>query len=190
MTPQEFLRFWQDQSKSNGPMAAEDVAQKLAVAHVKATQKLATLKAQGVSFIVPGKDSRGRWVPIYDDARVGDIATLGSEIEQAGNKIKSVSNDIIAFLELSEGKPMLSAIVHEREQLRRRILATEKHAAAALKKALDKDPHTSPAVLMQRADIAEAYSAMNKAKEETEKPLADLDERLGKMREILDRYAV
>jgi hypothetical protein len=181
-----FLRFWQDQAQSSMP--AEDAAQKMALAHVQATQKLVDLKAQGINHIIPVKNSKGAWVPGFDDSLIDEIASLGQNIEQTSGRVKSISNDIIAFLSLSGGAPMLTSIVNERNQHQRRVLATEKHAATALKQAIDKNPHTSPAVLMQRADIAEAYTALNKAKEETQKPLADLDERLKQMRKIIEPY--
>ena len=183
-----FLQFWKE--ADSRPVRIDDQARQLYTAHIQATQKLASLRSKGLSFVVPGKDSRGRWIPIYDDARVDDIAALGSEIEQTGKKIKSICSDIEAFLKLSGGRPSVSEIANERNALLNRVRHCEKHAAALLKRALDKDPHTSPAVLMQRADIAEAYAALNRAKEETAKPLAGFDDQLGKIHAILNRYAV
>ena len=182
-----FLAHWEE--ADHRPVRIEDQARQLYTAHSEASQRLASLKAQGVSFIVPGKDSRGRWMPVYDDARVDDIAALGSEIEQTGKKIKSICNDIEAFLKLSGGRPTVSEIANERNALLSRVRHCEKHAAVSLKKALDRDPHTSPAVLMQRADIAEAYNALKRAQEETKEPLAVFDGQLGKLHAILNRYA-
>ena len=151
-------------------MRIEDQARQLYTAHTEASQKLASLKAQGVSFIVPGKDSRGRWIPVYDDSKIDEVVSLGSEIEQTGEKLKSTANDIETFLKLSGGRPTVSEIANERNALLNRLRHCERHAAALLKKALDRDPHASPALLMQRADIAEAYNALQRAQKETAKP--------------------
>lgn len=180
-----FLEFWQNQSQSQTPI--EDAAQKMAPAYIAEIAKLADLKRQTASFIRPINNGKA-WVVGFDPDKIQEVATIGNGIDETSRKIKSISNDITAFLELSEGRPTLTAIVHERNQHKRRVLATEKHAATALKRALDKDPHTSPAVLMQRADIAEAYTAMNRAKEETAAPISDLTDKLEKMRKIIAPY--
>jgi hypothetical protein len=177
-----FFDYW---SKPDHP---DDPAKVLAVAHAQAVRELDDLKSKGVSYLVPGKDSRGRWVPVYDDAHIDEIASLGTSIAQCSEKLKSISNDIEEFVSITDGKFWMSGLIGERSALYKRNAFCERHAAAMLKKALDKDMHTSPAVLMQRADIAEAYAAQAKAKEETAKPIAELDEKIGKLNEILDRY--
>ena len=184
-----FLQFWKEADGRSG-LRIEDAARSLYVAHTESSRKLASLKAQGVSFIVPGKDSRGRWIPIYDDSRVDDIAALGSEIEQTGKKIRSICGDIEAFLKISGGRPTVSEIANERNALLNRVRHCEKHAGALLKRGLDKDPHTSPAMLMQKSGIGEAYAALNRAKEETAKPLAGFEDQLGKIHAILNKYSV
>lgn len=178
-----FLRFWSDPSQKQ-----DDACFRLYHAHQAATSKLKELRASTLGFLQPGKDSRGRWVPVFDEGRVGDVAALGTEIEQTDEKLKSVSNDIAAFLELSEGNPMISSIAGRRNQVLDRIKHCERAAASGLKRSLDKNSHESPAVLMQREDIAAAYSALAKAKSETEKPLADLESRLQKARAIIEPY--
>jgi len=177
-----FFDYW---SKPDHP---DDPAKALAVAHSDALTKLAALKEKGVSFLVPGKDSRGRWIPVYDDAHIDKVATLGGEIDRARDRIKAVANDIEAFLAVTGGSPVLSGLINERKALQQRVNFSERHAAALLKKALDRDPHTSPAVLMQRPDLSEAYAAQAKAKEETSGPIAELDEKIGKLNEILGKY--
>ena len=186
MELQSFLAHWEE--ADHRPVQTNDQARQLYTAHIQAIQRLATLKSKGLSFVVPGKDSRGRWIPVYDDSKIDEVVSLGSEIEQTGKKIKSIANDIETFLKLSGGRPSVGEIAAERNALLNRIRHTERHAAATLKKYIDKNPHESPAILMGKPDVSEAYSAVQRAKSETEKPLATLDDKLGKIHAILDRY--
>lgn len=178
-----FLRFWSDPSQKQ-----EDAASRLAHAHIANTKKIEELRASTLAFLQPVKNSKGAWVPGFAPDMIDRASALGTEIEQTDEKLKSISNDIIVFLELSEGNPMITSISGQRNRILDRIKHCEKVAATGMKRALDKNPHQNPAVLMQRADIREAYSALEKAKAETEKPLADLSTRIGKMNAILGRY--
>ena len=185
MTPDidNFLRFWSDPGQKQ-----DDPAFRLAHTHNTTAKRLSELRASTLSFLQPGKDSRGRWVPVFDESRVDEVAALGLEIEQTDKALKAISNDILTFMGLSESFMTLSSLTAERHKISERIKHCEKVTASALKRALDKNPHESPAVLMQKADISEAYAALDRAKTETAKPLADLDERLAKVRQILEPY--
>jgi hypothetical protein len=180
---ENFLRFWSDPNTKQ-----DDAAFRLAHAHKTATAKLKELRASTLSFLQPGKDSRGRWVPVFGEGQVDEVAALGLEIEQTDKALKQVCNDIIAFLKESDGNPLLASISGQRNRLLDRVKHCEKSAASALKRALDKNPHESPAVLMQRSDIGQAYKDLERAKDETAKPLADLEERLKKARQIIEPY--
>jgi hypothetical protein len=177
----DFLSFWENPNQ-------EDPAGKLVNAYHASEAESKRLRMSMLDFLQPGKDSRGRWVPVFSEDKTGEVAALGLKIDAVEENKKTVSNDIEAFSEIT-GKPVLSGLINERKALQQRIAFSERHAAALLKKALDRDPHTSPAVLMQRADLKEAYQAQEKAKAETEKPIAALDEKISKARAILDRYA-
>jgi hypothetical protein len=136
----------------------------------------------------PVKNSKGAWVPGFAMDQIDAVASLGTSIEETDKVLKQVCNDIAAVMELSGSFLTITSIAAERNKLRDRVLHCEKSASTALKRALDKDPHTSPAVLMQRSDISEAYSALERAKSETREPLADLETRLAKARQILEPY--
>ncbi len=178
----DFLAYWGDSQAQN------DAAFKLAHAYRMADAKLKTLRASTLDLLQPVKNSKGAWVPGFSPDVIDQAAALGTEIEQTEAKRKSIAHDIETFLELSEGKPTITAIGNERNQHIERIRHVERVAAAALKKAMDKDPHTSPAVLMQRADISQAYKNLQQAKDETAEPIAELSERIEKMKEIIRRH--
>jgi hypothetical protein len=180
---ENFLRYWSDPNTKQ-----DDAAFRLAHAHKIATAKLKELRASTLAFLQPGKDSRGRWVPVFDEGKTDEVAALGLEIEKTDKALKQVCNDIIAFMEASEGNPMLTSLANRRNMILDRIKHCEKAAAVGLKRALDKNPHESPAVLMQRADISQAYKDLERAKEETAKPLADMEDRLAKARQIIGPY--
>lgn len=180
---ENFLRFWADPGQKQ-----DDAAFRLAHAHAANTKRLKELRASTLSFLQPGKDSRGRWVPVFGEGQVDEVAALGLEIEQTDKALKQVCNDIIAFLKESDGNPLLASISGQRNRLLDRVKHCEKSAASALKRALDKNPHESPAVLMQRSDIGQAYTDLDRAKDETANPLADLEERLKKARQIIEPY--
>jgi len=180
---ENFLRYW------SGPSAGQDdAAFRLFKAHVDCTKKLKELRASTLTYLQPGKDSRGRWVPVFDEGKTDEVAALGRSIEETDKALKQVCNDIIAFLELTEGNPYLSSLASRRNAILDRILHCERAAGGALKRALSANPHESPAVLMQRADISQAYKDLERAKEETAKPLADLESRLAKARAIIAPY--
>jgi len=180
---ESFLAYWRDPAQKQ-----DDAMFRLFHEFTTTTAKLRDLRASTLIFLQPGKDSRGRWVPVFDDGRVDEVAALGREIEQADAKLKSVSNDIKAFLELSDGQPTLTSIAVGRNRILDRIKFNEKHAAAILKQALDRSPHESPAVLMQRSDVSEAYAAVERCKQETCASLTDLEERLKRARQIIEPY--
>ena len=180
---ENFLRFWSDPGQKQ-----DDAAFRLAHAHAANTKRLKELRASTLAFLQPGKDSRGRWVPVFGEGQVDEVAALGLEIEQTDKALKQVCNDIIAFLKESDGNPLLASISGQRNRLLDRVKHCEKSAASALKRALDKNPHESPAVLMQRSDIGQAYTDLDRAKDETANPLADLEERLKKARQIIEPY--
>jgi hypothetical protein len=178
-----FLAYW-----GNPAQPQNDAAFRLYHSHRAALEKLRDLKAGTLAFLQPGKDPRGRWVPVFDESRIDEVATLGVEIENANERLKQTSNDIMVFLELSEGNPTLTSISIQRGRIIDRIHHNEKVAAVALKRALDKNPHDAPAMLMQTPDIAKAYKAIDQCKKETEKPLAVLETRLQKARKIIEPY--
>ena len=55
---------------------------------------LIELKQSAQSYMVPGKNSRGQWIPIFDHDRTDEIASLSVEIDQATTNLKAISNDI------------------------------------------------------------------------------------------------
>lgn len=183
MSPESFLAYWADPSK-----ARNDAAYWLAFAYQSARNEVNQLRASTLELLQPVKNSKGAWVPGFAPDMIDQAAALGTAIEKADEKSKSIARDIVEFLAASGGKFTITEIANERNQLNARIAHAEKYAAAMMKRALDKDPHTSPALLMQRSEVSEAYSDLQRAKEETTGPLADLNEQLGKMRKITDRY--
>lgn len=181
---QSFLDFWHDPRT-----ARDDPAKAIATAHDVAIKALADLRIRTAGLIRPINNGKA-WVVGFDPDKIDEVSRVGTEISNVDDKLKSISNDIEEFLSITGGIPVMGELVAERNTLHKRVQVTEKRAAEALKAALARDPHTSPAVLMQRPDIAGAYAAQAKAKEETGGPIADLSAKIGKLNAILDKHRV
>lgn len=180
---EDFISFWADLTNTQS-----DAARLLANAYQRTLKELYDLRAGTLELLQPVKNSKGAWVPGFAPDKIDQAAALGTAIEQADEKHKSVSRDIEEFLAASGGKFTITEIANERNQLNAQIEKAGLHAATAMKKAVNRDIHASPAVLMQKAEVSEAYDRLQQVKDETTGPLAALNEQIGKMRKITDRY--
>jgi len=181
MSVSDFLAYW---ATPHGT----DPAAVLFDAHKAAEAQLRERRALTLKFLQPVKNSKGAWVPGFAPDAIDDVVKLASDIEVAVDKLKSIRQDIEAFLDITEGSPTLAGIVAERTAMFNRRKNTERRAAAMLKRALDADPAASPAVLMQRGEIAEAYAAVERAQSETEGALAELEEKIRRANAILEKH--
>jgi len=159
----------------------------VAAAYREALASLAEQRARTLSYMVPGKDSRGRWMPVYDEGSTDEVAGLAGEIDATKDKIKSIANDIIEVIELSGGMESRHLFV-KRSELRDRIKAASDHAANEAQKALRQNPGMALAQVQELPDVKSAYEAMETAKVELEPMLAVLLEKVEKRRAIYEKY--
>ena len=178
-----FLAFWSSPPQNAGV----DPINRLYAAYVDADKVLCDLKAKGILYIVPGKDSRGRWMPVFDEGSSDEVAGLAGEIDATKDKIKSIANDIIEVIELSGGMESRHLFV-KRSELRDRIKAASDHAANEAQKALRQNPGMALAQVQELPDVKSAYEAMETAKVELEPMLAVLLEKVEKRRAIYEKY--
>ena len=188
MSLSSFLEFW----KNPVPHAQQDPIKSIYNAYVWAEQDLRELKAKGILFLVPGKDSRGRWMPVYDEGKIGDVAALSGEIEQAEAKIKSISNDIEEIYSLAGG-PHQVDLQREHEQLIRSVQLAESAAGAMMRRAINARGRTTqplrPEEFATRPEIVEAYAKADLHKAESAPKIEEMAGRLEKIRAILEKYA-
>ena len=177
-----FWAFWSDP-----PNKRDDAARAFITARDNALKALADLRIRTVALVRPINNGKA-WVVGFDPDKIDEAAGIAAEMSNLDGKLKSISYDVDEFHSVTGGVPVISELVAERNALLKRVLVVEKRAAEALKAALGRDPHTSPAVLMQRNDVSEAYSALEKAKAETSGPIEDLNEKIGKLNAILEKY--
>lgn len=188
MTLSSFLEFW----RAPPPHAQTDPVKSLYNAYMWAEQELADLKAKGILFLVPAKDSRGRWVPVYDEGRINDVAALSGDIEQTAAKIKSISNDIEEVQTLAGG-PYTLELQREHEQLIHQVRLAEAAAGAAMRRAINGRGRQAapprPEEIATRPELVELYADADLLKAESAPKIEEMRIRLEKIREILEKYA-
>ncbi|NBJ17114.1 MAG: hypothetical protein FNP40_16455 [Dehalobacter sp. 4CP] len=188
MSLSSFLEFW----KNPVPHAQQDPVKSLYNAYVRTAQELAARKAKGILFLVPGKDSRGRWIPVYDEGKINDVAALSGEIEQTAAKLKSISNDIEEVQTLAGGHYMLE-LQREHEQLIHSVQLAESVASAMMRRAINARGRTTqplrPEEFATRPEIVEAYAKADLHKAESAPKIEEMAGRLEKIRAILEKYA-
>ena len=188
MALSSFLEFWQ----SPPPHAQTDPVKSLYNAYVRAEQNLADLKAKGILFLVPAKDSRGRWIPVYDEGKINDVATLSGEIERTAAEIKSISNDIEEVQTLAGGPYMLE-LQREHEQLIHQVRLAEAAAGASMRRAINGRGRTNqpprPEEIATRPELVEIYAKADILKAESAPKIEEMFGRLEKIRAILEKYA-
>jgi len=188
MSLSSFLEFW----TAPAPHAQHDPVKSLYNAYVWAEQELADLKAKGILFLVPAKDSRGRWVPVYDEGRTNEVAVLSGEIERAEAKIKSISNDIEEVQTLAGGHYMLE-LQREHEQLIHQVRLAEAAAGASMRRAINgrgrQTQPPRPEEIATRPELVEIYAKADLLKAESAPKIEAMWIRLEKIREILEKYA-
>jgi len=179
---QTFLDFWKEE-----PQNTIDPTARLYRAHQKHLQELLDLKAQGRIYIVPGKDSRGRWIPVFDDSRVDEIAVLASRINAASGKLESITNDIIKLVELAGG-PSLAKIERELSDLQGQIGLAEARASQLFRKTQNSNLRMTPEQILDLPEVKEAYEGLKAIKTKNEPLIAALVEKESRLREIYERY--
>ena len=169
------------------PENVTDPGAAVARAYHDSLDELADLKESVRLYIVPGKDARGRWMPVFDADRTDDIANLSSKIEQAQARIKSIRNDINLLIELGDG-PSFWPLANKLRELRNQTRNVAGHAAKITQRAIEKNPGVSLEQINEMAEVQAAYQDLEALKAETEPQIAALAERYEAQQKIYGRY--
>jgi hypothetical protein len=183
MTPQAFLAFWQAQSTKTGP--SEDRAGQLYHAYRDLQAESDQLRQKSISFLLPGKDARGRWIAVFSESHVDEVASLAQKISDIEDGLKSISNDIIRFMELAGG-PELRFLLDAVGVEYRRIKAAEQHVNAMVMVAASKAAGSD---IREDAGVKKAYDTLAATKREVEPKIKVLVERRDKAEEIIKKHA-
>ena len=187
MSLQQFLDFWSSPPQYAGP----DPIGGLYRAYVVAKAELAELKSKGRLYIVPGKNSRGQWIPVFDNDCTDDIAVLSSDITAAKDKLKSICNDIEKVFSLAGGPSQIN-IQSEHEQLKKSIIAAEGAAHALAKGAIASRGRTTkplrPDEVARLPEVEAAYANADGLRTANEPRIEELFGKLDQIREIAEKY--
>jgi len=182
-----FLDYW------HKPPHSADADPVQALYHVyRATEAdLDDLKSQGRLYIVPGKDSQGRWMPVFDEGKTDVIATLSSDIDTTNKKLKAICNDIEEVCTLA-GAPTMLNLQSEHEQLIKRVKFAENNAATLAKRAYAGHGRTKtpprPEEIAALPEVQEAYAKADALRAELTPQIEALWGKLEKIRSITEKY--
>jgi hypothetical protein len=126
----EFMEYW------SYPSQPTDSGKILAKAYEAAAANAVALKGSCLGYIVAGKDSRGRCVPVFDEARIDEVANLLAKTKEAEAYQKSIADDIAAFMEITEGSPTSAQVVHEGERLTNHLDLARRQAARTVERGI------------------------------------------------------
>jgi hypothetical protein len=150
---------------------------------------LIELKESAQSYLVPGKDSRGRWVPVFDEDRTNDVANLASQISQTKDKIESISNDINEIVVIGDG-PGHFGLLDQLQEARRSLRNAQNHAANLSQRAIAKNPGLSLDKIANLSGVAEAYLDLSEVEATAPAKIAALEAKVAQRRTIYSRYGV
>jgi hypothetical protein len=179
---QSFLDYWsEDPDNTIFPEA------RLFRAYMDQAATLRELKGQGRTFIVPGKDSRGRWIPVFDEGRTDEIANLSGNIEAASAKLKSICNDVIEIVALMGG-PCQKDISSELSSLRTSLRLLENLASKETERATKMHPGKRPGEIEALPEVSLAYSKLDSVRAANKPRIEAIEGKLAKVREICEGY--
>lgn len=167
--------------------AKHDHGEDVARAYHDSVAELAELKESGRLYIVPGKDSRGRWVPVFDEDCVDEVANLATQISDTKAKLESIANDIEEIVSLGDG-PGVWSLVTKLQELRHRVRTATAHVTAESTKAIQKNPGMPLAEINQLPAVIEAYGNLAAVKAEAEPEIAVLSEKFDRRQAIYTQY--
>ena len=183
MSLKSFLDFWDNPPQN----ASIDPIGKVYHAYVGAAEVRHGLKSKGREFIVPGKNSRGQWIPIFDQDRTDEIASLSVEIDQATTNLKAISNDIEEIHTLAGGPSQIN-LQTELDTLRNSIRRIEGAAKTRTARALAASPGKRPSEIEALPAVNIAYSQVDAARTENAPKIDEIAARLEKIRLITEKY--
>lgn len=183
MSLNTFLEFWR-----TAVAGAEDPGKRLSEAFTEAASDLKNTRAETLKFIEPVKNSRGVWLAGFASDKVDEVASLSSTIQEKADKLQSISHDIESFLDVTGDKPDTSAILQTRSGARGAINQASQSAQAVRIAASNRSPRASMQELSSDPQVVEAEERLSDAKAKFEPIIAEFDEKMRSINEILRKY--
>lgn len=159
----------------------------VAEAYHEAQDSLIELKQSAQSYLVPGKNSRGQWIPVFDEDRTDDIAHLASRISETKAKIESICNDIETIMSIGDG-PAVGPLLAKLQEATRSLRNAQNHAATMSQRAITKNPGMALEKISNLPGVAEAYLDLSEVEATAPAIIAELGERVSRRREIYAKY--
>lgn len=174
MNSKEFLKYWQ--GKADAPES------KLAQAHESATADFEIQHDELLKSIRPQKTSKGLIAVFAPSAE-----EIAPRLEEAEKHLKEVEADIVAFLKLTDCEG-LNRLVENLSRTRRAIDNSALETKNVMQRAM---AHSGLSALeAERLEVVQAsLDKRDRIKAELKPKLDDLQSRVSKAKEILERYA-
>lgn len=175
-TVSKFLEFWDGKSGNPDPL------RKLAIAYWKQDNIVTALKKEARELIEVGKDTRGRWIPIFGAGKTDEASRLGARLEEANAKLESIRNDIIEAVGLAgdmAGAHINQDIYREKCGIVQANVALKNEMRRAIRTGAD--VATAPLVVAARDHLEKLEVGRADA-------IADLERRRARIDEIVLRY--
>ena len=103
-----------------------------------AQDELADLKLQTARLIRPINNGKA-WGVGFDPDRIGEVAAIGTGIDECNRRIESISNDINDIVAIGDG-PDNFGLVNRLGEARRSLRNAQQHAANMAQRAIAKSP--------------------------------------------------
>jgi hypothetical protein len=171
-----FLKHWTDEKAQHEPEAA------LVKAHAAAVSSFNAVHEKFLKCLKVKKSGKDLIAIFSDDANV-----LIEEYEQADKRVSEIKRDIEEFLRLTGGELSINILADRLHRVRRQINSTEFAARSGLQRTIKKSA-SSVAEAEQSEAVQAAYDKRDRIKAEKEPVVAELEDKLIKINQILKKY--
>lgn len=168
--------------------AAHEPGAVVGLAYQGAVAELAELKQQTARFIRPINNGKA-WVVGFDPDRIGEVAAIGTGIDECNRNIKSICNDIEQIVAIGDS-PESGPLFVKLQSAQRRLRTAKYSAAAAVQTSVSKNPGMQLDEVQKLPKVAEAYNHLAEIEETVPAIIAELEERVSKRRDIYRKYEV
>lgn len=166
--------------------AAHEPGTVVAQAYHDALDELADLKLQTARLIRPINNGKA-WVVGFDPDRIGEVASIGTGIDECNRNIESIAHDIEEIAAIGDG-PGHFGLMDQLQEARRSLRSAQNHAAAASQKAIGRNPGMALERIANLPGVAEAYLDLSEIETTAPGVIAELEGRVSKRREIYVKY--
>lgn len=151
-----------------------------------AQDELADLKLQTARLIRPINNGKA-WVVGFDPDRIGEVAAIGTGIDECNRNIESICNDINDIVAIGDG-PDNFGLMGRLQEARRSLRSAQNHAAAMSQKAIGRNPGMPLEKISNLPEVAEAYLDLAEIEATAPAIIAELEGKVAQRREIYSRY--